>query len=115
MKVKRTLIQERFNDFLSKEMQAKGLSIRKLATKAGISASYVSHLKTFNNSIPSNEILKKIAKALEIDYERILIEAGRAPEDDVEMVGLMRGFGSLDATDRQQILEIVERYKKSKN
>ena len=83
MKVKRTVIQEDFNNFLSREMKAKGLSIRKLAGKAGISASYLSHLKTFNNSIPSNEVLRKIAGALEIDYETILIEAGRAPEDDV--------------------------------
>ncbi len=112
MKVKKTVIQEDFNNFLSREMKAKGLSIRKLASKAGISASYLSHLKTFNNSIPSNEILKKIASALEIDYETILIEAGRAPEDDVQMVGLMRAYGKLDDEDRKLIFKLVENHRK---
>jgi len=51
--------------------------------------------------------------ALEIDYETILIEAGRAPEDDVEMIGLMRAFGQLDQEDRRQVMEIVERYRKT--
>ncbi|MCH7678201.1 helix-turn-helix transcriptional regulator [candidate division KSB1 bacterium] len=59
MKVKRTVIQEDFNKFLSREMKAKGLSIRKLASKAGISASYLSHLKTFKTVFPLTKYSRK--------------------------------------------------------
>ena len=46
----------------------KGLSLRKLATKADMSHSYLSQLELGKKSLPSPQILKNIAKALEIDY-----------------------------------------------
>ena len=48
-----------------------------------------------------------------INPKRMLVEAGRAPDDDEEMVGLMRAFGELDDEDRRQVMQIVERYRKT--
>jgi len=89
--------------------------MNQLADKAGISRSYLSHVKKYRNNIPSDDKLIKIADALGIDRKRMLVEAGRAPEDDEEMVGMMRAFGELDEEDRRQVMQIVERYRKSGN
>ena len=74
--------------------------------------SYLSHLKTFKNNIPSNEKLYKIADALEIDKRIVLLEAGRAPENDIEMIGLMRKFGELDVEERKTVLDVINSFRK---
>ena len=112
--IKKTLIQQRFNRFLEKQMKEKGWSLRELARRADIAPSYLSHLKTFKNNIPSNEKLYQIAEALEIDKRIVLLEAGRAPEDDIEMIGLMRKFGELDAEERKTVLGVINSFRKVK-
>ena len=41
------------------------------------------------------------------------LKLAEPPDDDEEMVGLMRAFGELDEEDRRQVMQIVERYRKS--
>ncbi len=113
MTVRKSTIQAKFIEFLLEQAKEKDLSMNQLADKAGISRSYLSHVKKYRNNIPSDDKLIKIAEALGINPKRMLVEAGRAPADDEEMVGLMRAFGELDKEDRRQVMQIVERYRKT--
>ena len=113
MAVRKSTIQTKFIEFLLKQAKEQRLSMNQLADKAGISRSYLSHVKKHRNNIPSDDKLVKIADALGIKPKRMLVEAGRAPDDDEEMVGMMRAFGELDKEDRRQVMQIVERYRKS--
>ena len=113
---KKKIIQERFIKFLESKMTEKGLSLRELGRRADIAASYLSHLKSFKNNIPSNEKLYKIAEVLEIDPSEILIEAGRAPEDDLDMLIMMRAFGKIeDQKTRESVLNIIKEIAKTED
>ncbi len=110
--VKKTVAHERFVKFLDDMMEKKGLSVRKLAEKAGMSPSYLSHLKRYKNNIPSNEKLYKLADVLEIGHDRILLEAGRIPGDDDKLLGLMRTAGELSDDAKALALEVIKEFVK---
>ncbi len=110
VKVEKTVAHEEFVKFLDDMMEKKGLSVRKLAEKAGMSPSYLSHLKRYKNNIPSNEKLYKLADVLEIDHDRILLAAGRIPGDDEKLLGLMRTAGELSDDDKRLALEIIKKF-----
>lgn len=58
----------------------KGLSIKKLSTLLKINYTYISHIER-GKSIPSEHLLKKIAKKLGADEEELKILSGKIPED----------------------------------
>src|SRR3990167_5390330 len=58
----------------------KGLSIKKLSTLLKINYTYISHIER-GKSIPSEHLLKKIAKKLGADEEELEILSGKIPED----------------------------------
>lgn len=101
--------QQNFVRFLTYQMQQQKLSLREFARRAGISASYFSHIKTGQLGIPSRNILIRIAGALNVDRDRLFVEAGIIPDDmDAETVRLIRNFIELDSRSRRIISEIVE-------
>ena len=112
VKVKKTVAHEEFVKFLDDMMKEKKLSVRKLADKAGMSPSYLSHLNRYKNNIPSNEKLYKLADVLGIGHDRILLAAGRIPGDDDKLLGLMRTAGELTDDDKALALEIIKKFVK---
>ncbi|MBI3397728.1 MAG: N-6 DNA methylase, partial [Deltaproteobacteria bacterium] len=58
----------------------KGLSIKKLSAILKINYTYISHIER-DKSIPSESLLKKIAKKLSADEEELKILSGKIPED----------------------------------
>jgi transcriptional regulator with XRE-family HTH domain len=48
-------------------MAEAGVTYRALAEKTGLSAGYLNHLVHGNRPVPSNEVIKKLAKALKVD------------------------------------------------
>ena len=113
VKVIKTVAHEEFVKFLDDMMERKKLSVRKLAERAGMSPSYLSHLKRYKNNIPSNEKLYKLADVLEIDHDRILLAAGRIPGNDDKLLGLMRTAGEVSDDDKRLALEIIKKFVKS--
>lgn len=54
----------------------RNMSARELARRSGISQGYLSQLETGKNSNPTNEVLNKIAKGLNIPNGTLLLMAG---------------------------------------
>ena len=50
-------------------MQEKGVTYRALADQTNLSAGYLNHLVHGNRPVPSDEIVRKLAKALGIEPE----------------------------------------------
>lgn len=75
---------KRFGEYLKLLRQEKSLSTHKLAELTGVSQSYISHVESGRKkNVPSPEILKKLSKALNVDYFNLMAVAGYIDEDDL--------------------------------
>lgn len=63
------------NGYLKDLRKKKKLSIRKLEELSGVSNSYISQIEKGERN-PSPEVLKKLAEPLEVDYLKLMHEAG---------------------------------------
>jgi transcriptional regulator with XRE-family HTH domain len=70
----------RFGAVLRRLRQGAGLTITELARRIGRTQSYVSQLESGALHPPDDDMLSKIARVLETDEEKLIIEAGRLPE-----------------------------------
>lgn len=59
--------------------QSKGYSLRKLGELTGVSYAYLSQLERGQGSRPSVPFLEKLADALGLNKDRVILEAGRVP------------------------------------
>lgn len=62
--------------------EQKDLSLREFATKVGISAAHQSDIE-LGRRFPSDDLLRKIAKALSEDFEELKTFDSRAPIEDM--------------------------------
>ncbi|HSK23894.1 MAG TPA: helix-turn-helix domain-containing protein [Egicoccus sp.] len=80
---------EELGGYIRNQRESARLSLRKLATLAGVSNPYLSQIERGLRK-PSAEILQAIAKALEISSETLYVKAGileeREDGDDFELV-----------------------------
>jgi len=67
-------------EVIRKARVAAGRSLRDFAKGLGITPSYQSDIEN-DRRIPSEEVLKKIAELLSLDYEELMALAGRFGED----------------------------------
>jgi XRE family transcriptional regulator, master regulator for biofilm formation len=71
----------------------KGLSITKLAKKAGISKGYLSSIESHNTN-PSAHMIQKLAKALEVPVEQLLnIQVELLDPEWIELVSEAKNIG----------------------
>lgn len=71
-----------FGKYLNEVRKEKGLTIRQIETYSGVSNSYLSQLENGKKGIPSPSILKKLSKALKVDYNSLMIKAGYLDENE---------------------------------
>ena len=79
--------QENFGEVIKNSRKDKGLSQRKLASLIGIDFTYLSKLE--NNRVdypPREDIIRSIAKNLDLNQEELIFLAGRIPERDSELL-----------------------------
>ena len=50
-------------------MDERGVTYRQLASSTGLSAGYLNHLVHGNRPVPSNDVVKTLAKALDVEPE----------------------------------------------
>jgi transcriptional regulator with XRE-family HTH domain len=96
--------------FIKDQRTRSALSVRKLADQAGISNPYLSQIERGLRK-PSAEILKSLARALEISTESLYERAGLL--DDVERTGVERSIESdpaLTKTQKQALMEIYRSF-----
>lgn len=69
-----------FSEFVKKEMASQGISLRALARKLKVQPSFLSRVFTgHRKNLPPNETIHKIAQALHLNYNELLMKAGRLP------------------------------------
>jgi transcriptional regulator with XRE-family HTH domain len=66
---RRRFSTEPFGPTLERLMQEKGVTYRALAEQTTLSAGYLNHLVHGNRPVPSDEIVRKLAKALGVEPE----------------------------------------------
>lgn len=71
-----------FGEYLKDIRKERGLTIRQIETYSGVSNSYLSQLENGKKGIPSPTILKKLSKALKVDYNLLMIKAGHLENNE---------------------------------
>jgi transcriptional regulator with XRE-family HTH domain len=66
---RRRFSEDGFGETLERLMTENGVTFRALATKTQLSAGYLNHLVHGNRPVPSTDIVRKLAAALEVEPE----------------------------------------------
>lgn len=120
-----------FTEFLLNTRKERGLSLKQMAYKTGLSHTYVSQLERGLRATPVPEDLRKIAKGLRIDYNYLMELAGyidkrekETPDPhDILMFSDKESFEKLPQERKDLILNLlreqadfmIEKYKRGKN
>jgi len=104
---------EELGGYIRHQRESARLSLRKLASLAGVSNPYLSQIERGLRK-PSAEILQGIAKALEISSETLYVKAGileeREDGDDLEAV--IRRDPHLTDPQRQALIEMYRSFRR---
>lgn len=110
-----------FGERLRELRKAKNLSQRALADKVDINFTYLSKVESEKLDFaqyPSEELIRKLAKALEADVDELLLLAKKIPPDIRERVierpDAFRKIASLDDEALDAVLKDIERKEKKK-
>ena len=66
---KRRFSDEPFGSTIQRLMAETNVTYRALADKTGLSAGYLNHLVHGNRPVPSNDVIERLAGALDVDPE----------------------------------------------
>ena len=95
-----------FKDLIQSRMKEERLSLRLVASEAGISASYLSRILSGERGLPKEEEIIRLPRALRIDPPKaLLIEAGRVPK---EMTMLLRATSNLTEKELKKLQKEAE-------
>jgi transcriptional regulator with XRE-family HTH domain len=61
--------EEPFGPTIERLMEERGVTYRRLADLTGLSAGYLNHLVHGNRPVPSNDVVERLASALEVEPE----------------------------------------------
>jgi transcriptional regulator with XRE-family HTH domain len=98
---------------IRKHREAAGLSLRTLASKAGVDVANVSRLESGDATQPKPETVTRLAEALGIDASELLTAAGYTTNAADALptlpIYLRSKYGHLPASARQELAEYVGR------
>jgi transcriptional regulator with XRE-family HTH domain len=69
MAKRRRFSAEQFGAAIERLMNDAGTTYRALAAKTGLSAGYLNHLVHGNRPVPSNDVIERLAEALDVEPE----------------------------------------------
>jgi len=69
MAKRRRFSSDSFGDAIERLMNESGVTYRGLAAKTDLSAGYLNHLVHGNRPVPSNDVIKRLSGALDVDPE----------------------------------------------
>jgi transcriptional regulator with XRE-family HTH domain len=102
----------RFGEQIRELRKAKGLSQRALGELVGVSFTYISRVENEKldfGDYPSEDLIRKLAKALEADEGELFLLAKKIPEDIrrrvMERPDAFRKFASLDDKTIDKLLD----------
>ncbi|NBI05795.1 helix-turn-helix domain-containing protein [Senegalia massiliensis] len=112
--------QKEFGQYLKSLRKDKKLTIRQVELYANVSNSYLSMIENGKRDIPSPEILQKLSKVYDIDYNTLMKKAGYVDsdtskyEDDLEqefpegVQVLRRASKELSPKAKKKMLKMME-------
>jgi transcriptional regulator with XRE-family HTH domain len=96
-------------------MDRQKISLNQLAHKAGVSPAFLSRILNRERGLPSDRAILRLAHVLDLEPpERLLIEAGRIPEElkpslsQPRIPELLRAVGKLSETEQQALLKTFQ-------
>jgi transcriptional regulator with XRE-family HTH domain len=92
----------RFIKLVKDALEKERYSARELALKIGVAPSYITRVLGGERNPPSSEIIEDISKVLNINPDRLLMEAGRLPV-------FLRSTGALTDDDLAALRKSYER------
>jgi transcriptional regulator with XRE-family HTH domain len=95
--------------FIREQRTAAQLSLRTLATRAGISNPYLSQIERGLRR-PSADILQRVADALRISAETLYVQAGMLEEREGGLDEHIRAATELTETQKRALLEIYHAF-----
>ena len=69
MAKRRRFSEDGFGETVQSLMDEQGVTYRQLATRTGLSAGYLNHLVHGNRPVPSDDVMRTLAKALGVEPE----------------------------------------------
>jgi transcriptional regulator with XRE-family HTH domain len=81
---KRRFSEQEFGATVESLMNEVGVTYRELAARTGLSAGYLNHLVHGNRPVPSNDVVRTLAEALEVEPEHFREYRLRAITDRLE-------------------------------
>jgi len=81
---RRRFSSEAFGPANERLMNESGTTYRGLAAKTGLSAGYLNHLVHGNRPVPSNDVIRRLAEALEVEPEHFRESRLRVITDQLE-------------------------------
>jgi transcriptional regulator with XRE-family HTH domain len=111
----------RFGEKIRELRKARNLGQRALADKVGISFTYLSKIENEKldfGDYPSEELIRKLAKALGHDADELLLLAKKIPEDlrnrVLEKPDAFRKIAKLDNDELDALIREIDRKEKDK-
>lgn len=77
----------KFGDFIRKTRLSSNMGLREFAIKVGISATYISKMEVGDYAPPKEENIRKMAKILGLNEDKLITMAGKLPSDLGEIIG----------------------------
>ena len=103
-----------FQKLVAGAMERQGMSLREVARRSSVSPSCLSRILTGERGLPSDDLILKMAKVLDIQpHELLLIEAGRIPENLRATMAkplvpeLLRATGTLTNEEMQVVIKAI--------
>jgi transcriptional regulator with XRE-family HTH domain len=106
---------EGFLRLLEESMAKRKLSLNEVARRASLSPAFLSRILNKERGLPSDKAILRLARVLDLEPpERLLLEAGRIPEElrpamrQPQMPNLLRATGELSEEDFQDVIRAVQ-------
>ena len=96
--------------FIRDQRKGAQMSLRHLATQAGVSNPYLSQIERGLRK-PSAEILQRVAGALRISAETLYVRAGILDERDDDLAGAILADPYLTEPQKRALLEIYQSFR----
>lgn len=96
--------------FIRQQRTSAQLSLRKLASMAGVSDPYLSQVERGLRK-PSADILQRVAEALRISAESLYYQAGMLSEPTDDLAARIRAEPGLTESQKRSLVEIYESFR----
>jgi transcriptional regulator with XRE-family HTH domain len=111
---------EKFGEFVRREREAKGIGLREMARRIGVSPTYVSKVERDEFPPPAEDRVKAIAAIISCDADELLARAGRVSSDlseiikgrPVEVAALLRTTKGLSVEDVARLAREAQKAKR---